>query len=435
MKTNNYIKLSVVQVRQLQNGIVFTGKMKFSQLNQVYKLTERREKTLDPFDNSPIDEAKVSNEFQRQLSIKKLKEIQHYLFEEIQQIAKKKSLGMFPSSVILYNRYYEIDDLVFDKGNESIADNDEVNLTESIIDKSYNSSLDCCFYIKDNNQQDLYTLYIPNNPNSTLIVDGQHRFFGTKMLFDSLNDKTMKAIVNDFEFIITYLVGFDIYEVGQIFATVNFNQKPVNRSLYYDIFGSAPQTDREGNLQNDIRLAHDLTVHLNNNQNSPIESMIKLLGKGYGLFSQAFFVFNMLRVFRTGIWNHYLIDYINQGNEYRDISKFMKSYFQALQECYPSAWPEKISKNNSLIYSSFSYEYILCKTTGLGAYFRLIKNIYPVVKDEPDKFKENIKKVFSKLDNESASVLFSKRGPYGGSGSEGLQDKLYKHLLSAYDLA
>ena len=131
----------------------------------------------------------------------------------------------------------------------------------------------------------------------------------------------------------------------------------------------------------------------------------------------------------------YLIDYINQGTEYRDISKFMKSYFQALQECYPSAWPEKISKNNSLVYSSFSYEYILCKTTGLGAYFRLIKNIYPIVKDEPDKFKENIKKVFSKLDNESATVLFSKRGSYGGSGSEGLQDKLYKYLLSAYDLA
>lgn len=435
MKPNKYIKLSVVQVRQLQNGIVFTGKMKFSQLNQVYKLTERREKTLDPFDNSPIDETKVSSEFQRQLSIKKLKEIQHYLFEEIQQIEKKKSLGMFPSSVILYNRSYEIDDLVFNKGNESIADNEEVNLTESIIEDSFSTELDCCFYIRDNKQEDLYTLYIPNNSNSTLIVDGQHRFFGTKMLFDSLNDNKMKEIVNNFEFIITYLVGFDIYEVGQIFATVNFNQKPVNRSLYYDIFGSAPQTDREGNLQNDIRLAHDLAVHLNNNQNSPIQSMIKLLGKGYGLFSQAFFVFNMLRVFRTGIWNHYLIDYINQGTDYRDIAKFMKSYFQALQECYPTAWPQKISKNNSLVYSSFSYEYILCKTTGLGAYFRLIRNIYPLVKDEPDKFKENIIKIFIKLDNESASSLFSKRGAYGGSGSEGLQDKLYKHLLSAYDLA
>jgi len=434
MINNNYIKLSVVQVRQLQNGIVFTGKMKFSQLNQVFKLTERREKTIDPFDNTPIDETKVSSEFQRQLSVKKLKEIQNYLFEEIKQIEKKKSLGMFPSSVILYNRSYEIDDLVFNGGNESVTDNEEVILSESLIEDSFNAALDCCFYIKDNKQEDLYNLYIPNNTNSTLIVDGQHRFFGTKMLFDGLNDRKMKEIVNDFEFIITYLVGFDIYEVGQIFATVNFNQKPVNRSLYYDIFGSAPQTDREGNLQNDIRLAHDLAVHLNNNQSSPINSMIKLLGKGYGLFSQAFFVFNMLRVFRTGIWNHFLIDYINQGNEYIDIAKFLKAYFQALQECYPTAWPEKINKNGSLVYSSFSYEYVLCKTTGLGAYFRLIRNIYPLVKIEPEKYKENIIKVFKKIDEKNAAKIFSKKGTFGGSGSEGLQDKLYRHLLSEYEL-
>lgn len=54
-------------------------------------------------------------------------------------------------------------------------------------------------------------------------------------------------------------------------------QKPVNRSIYYDIFGSAP-----GELS-EIKLAHDLTLHLNNNENSPIRGMIKLLGRGNGL--------------------------------------------------------------------------------------------------------------------------------------------------------
>lgn len=431
---NKYHILNVIEVRQLQNGIVFIGKIKFNQLIKIFKLTERKENIKDPFDNSTLTLTKKDEEFQRQLSDKKLREIQEYLQEEILQIEKGKSLGMFPSSVILYNRSYELDDLELKNKNEKLTDKDEVILTEEIISDSYKSDLDCCFYIPDEEDGNQYKLYIPDNPNTTLIVDGQHRFFGTKLLYNKLKDSNIKKIVEDFEFIITYLVGFDIYEVGQIFATVNFNQKPVNRSLYYDIFGSAPQTDREGNLQNDIRLAHDLVLHLNNNENSPINSMIKLLGKGYGMFSQAFFVFNMLRVFRTGIWNNYLIDYINNGKEYKNIAKFMKAYFQALQEAYPSSWPKKVQKGDKLVYSAYYYEYILCKTTGLGAFFRLIKYVYPVVKEDPERYESNILVIFNKIGDDQAKKLFSKTGEYGGSGSEGLQDKLFKHLLSLYGL-
>jgi DGQHR domain-containing protein len=439
MKNNldNFLKLNVVEVRQLQNGIIFTGKIKFNQLNKIFKLTERKENITDPFDNTVINLTQNDEQFQRQLSSKKLKEIQEYLKEEIAQIEKNKSLGMFPSSVILYNRAYELDDLKLDdlENNEiKLNEKDEVILTESIISNSYSENLDCCFYLPNNENGDLYTLYIPNNPNTTLIVDGQHRFFGTKLLYNSLKDENIKKIVGEFEYIITYLVGFDIYEVGQIFATVNFNQKPVNRSLYYDIFGSAPQTDREGNLQNEIRLAHDLALHLNNSETSPANGMIKLLGKGYGLFSQAFFVSNMLKVFKTGIWNKFLIDYINSGNEFRNIAKFMKSYFQALHEAYPSSWAEKVDKNGNLVYSAYYYPYVLCKTTGLGAYFRLIKYIFPLIGEDTEKFKEEILNIFKNISDDEAKELFSKSGPYGGAGSEGLQDKLFRHLYSRYDL-
>lgn len=430
---DKYIILNVVEVRQLQNGYVFTGKIKFKELNQIFKLTQRKESFNDPIDNTTISLAKEDKEFQRQLSDKKLREIQVYLKEEIQQIEKGKSLGMFPSSLILYNRSYELDDLNLAEQKELLNTNDEVILTEQIILNSYKSDLDCCFYLLDK-EPDIYKLYIPKNPKTTLIVDGQHRFFGTKLLYNSLPDGNNKTIVGDFEFIITYLVGFDIYEVGQIFATVNFNQKPVNRSLYYDIFGSAPQTDRDGNLQNDIRLAHDLALHLNNNETSPIKSMIKLLGKGYGMFSQAFFVEKMLRVFRNGIWDKFLIDYLNTGNEYKTIAKFMKAYLLALKEAYPSSWPERVSKNGEFVYSSYYYQYILCKTTGLGAFFRLIKFIYPKVENEPENYKENILAIFNKINDAEGKSLFAKTGDYGGSGSEGLQDKLFKYLLTKYEL-
>jgi hypothetical protein len=113
----------------------------------------------------------------------------------------------------------------------------------------------------------------------------------------------------------------------------------------------------------------------------------------------------------------------------------MKAYFFAIHEAYPSAWAQKVLKGNDLVYSSYYYQYILCKTTGLGAYFRLIRYIYPKVAEERNSYKENILKIFRKMSDDQAKTLFSKQGPYGGSGSEGLQDKLFKHLLSVYELS
>ncbi|HEX8278186.1 MAG TPA: hypothetical protein VF540_05800, partial [Segetibacter sp.] len=115
---DKYIVLNVVEVRQLQNGYVFTGKIKFKELNEIFKLTERQESVADPIDNSTITLSREDREFQRQLSDKKLREIQHYLKEEIQQLEKGKSLGMFPSSLILYNRAYELDDLKLEQIEE-----------------------------------------------------------------------------------------------------------------------------------------------------------------------------------------------------------------------------------------------------------------------------------------------------------------------------
>lgn len=422
----NYITLEMVRVSQLQSGIVFTGKMKFDQLNQIYKLTERKESVADPFGNSLLT---FGSEFQRQLSQKKLGEIESYLREEMKQRDLGKSLAMFPSSLILYNRAYEPDDINY--GNSS---NNEIPVNKNIIADSYTNTLDCCFYLPLNDSNDLYQLFIPKNKGITLIVDGQHRFIGTQRFYNSLSQED-RTLVDNFEFIVTYLVGFDLFEVGQIFATVNFNQKPVNRSLYYDIFGSAPQTDRDGKLQNDIRLAHDLALHLNNNETSPIKSMIKLLGKGYGLFSQAFFVDKIIRhVFKSKIWDAYITDYISGGNDYKVIAEFIKAYLYAIQDAYPSAWPSKVNKNGDSVYSSYDYKYILCKTTGLGAYFRLIKDIYPLVANDPDNFRINIYKIFNKINDDEANNLFAKTGEFGGAGSEGLQDRLYKNLLIKYNL-
>jgi len=406
MNVDNYFKINVFKIHQIPTGCVLVGKIKYIELLQVYKFTERQENYLDPFDSKSPNENPDDVEFQRHLQDKKTKEMVKYLKDNFEK--KEKSLGLFPSSLILALELYS---------------DYEGELNDSLMNNVYDAKLKQCFVNNEGTE-----LYIPKNKRIALVVDGQHRLYSTQKFFDSLYEKD-KKIIDDFEFPVTFLVGFDIYQVAQIFATVNFTQKPVNRSIYYDIFGSIP-----GELS-DIKLAHDLALYLNNNSNSPVKKMIKLLGRGYGLFSQAFFVKKMLIHFKKGgVWAKIYSDYLRGGKDYRKIPNFMKIYLDCIKEEYSECWPEMVEAQGELIYNpydkQYKYEYILCKPVGIGAFFRLINEIYPLVKDLSNlEMKKEINKILTKISIKQAKELFSITGIYGKSSSEGLVTRLYKEQL------
>ncbi len=409
MSIENYLKINVMPVHQTQTGLVFLGKISFEQLLIIHRLTERMENWLaDPFaEQRRLDIKKNDEEFQRQLSPRKLNKIIEFLSRGLENYKKGESVDLFPTSIIL-----------------AIAHNEEYDsatLEEQQLRGLYSKDLTSCFISSDKSN-----IFIPANEGIALIVDGQHRFYGAKKLYDSLPPGEDKEFLKKIEFIATFLVGFDIYELGKVFATVNFEQKPVNRSLYYDIFGSIPETER-----NDIKLAHDLALHLNNSELSPVQGMIKMLGKGQGLFSQAFFVENMLIHFKEkGVWEKIYTDYLLGGKEYRKIPVFMRSYLNSIKRVFNHAWPVPVVENGKNVYSVFHYDYVLCKTTGMGALFRLIKDIYPLLKEEADaqKMEERIVGILGQIKSEEARRIFSKGGDFGGAGSLGLQQKLYKFL-------
>lgn len=402
----NYYILDVAQISQLKSGTgaVFTGKLSFEELLTIHRLTERKESLEDPFGKKIINYQKEEDEeFQRHLSEKKLNEIKRYLIEEINN--PQSSISVFPSSLII---------------SLDINENNSEDLTEQKIAQYYTDDLDSCFVTNSGNFK---KLYIPKNKRICLIVDGQHRFYGLKKYFDDLKIETDKKKVYNFEFITTILLGFDSYQVSQVFANVNFHQKPVNRSLYYDIFGAS------SNDKNEIQLAHYLVLHLQNNEDSPLKNMIKLLGKGYGLFSQAFFVEKVLiHYYSGGVWESLYEDFKNNGKTFLKIPTFIKLYFNSIREHYPDCWPEKVERDGELVYSSFAYDYILCKTTGMGAFLRLIKDIYPRTENINTNSKAELDKIFGNISASEAEQLFSKNGDFGGGGSEGLQLRLYKFL-------
>jgi DGQHR domain-containing protein len=412
MKADNYFQINVIGIKQIQTGLVLLGKLKFGELSEIHRLTERKESIYDPFGVNPIKVEKEDEEFQRQLNANKLKKISTYLRQNLELFKEGKSLGLFPTSIIValdYDYDYEPDDL-----------------NDDFLDQAYSTELSNCFINKEGTK-----LFIPINKRVALIVDGQHRFYGVKELCDTLEDAKEKETINNFEFATTFLIGFDIYQLGQVFATVNFTQKPVNRSLYYDIFGSIPDTEK-----NDIKLAHDLALHLNNSEKSPIKGMIKMLGKGYGLFSQSFFVEKILIHFKSsGVWEKIYSDYIRGGDSYRKLPIFMRIYLNSIKEAYSSTWPNHVEKNGKHIYSSYNYNFVLCKTTGMGAFFRLIKDIYPRVEElSEEDMRSKILEIFNKISEEESKSLFSKEGDFGQGAGEGLQKKLYERLKSMLDL-
>ena len=410
---NNFIKISALEVLQLnsKSGAVYTGRVSFRELLTIHRLTERKESLIDPFGelNNPI-KFDDDEEFQRHLNNSKLNDLNKFLNKEFEE---ENQNIIFPSSVIL---------------SLDLNENNSTDLSESEIEKLYTQNLSSCFVL---NKDGINTIYIPKTKRICLIVDGQHRFYGLKKFYESINDTNKKEKILNFQFVATILLGYDTFQVAEVFANVNFNQKPVNKSLYYDIFGSSVKK------KNEIQLAHFTALHMQNNEESPLNGMIKLLGKGYGLFSQAFFVEKLLIHFKgKGVWTDLYDNYINNGEEFLIIPTFLNAYFKAIKTLYNDAWPKKVERDGKEVYSAYKYDYILCKTTGMGAYFRLIKDVFPLVKDfnNEDEIFDKCYSIFNKLSKEDAKELFSKSGEFGQGGSEGFQVRLYKELKYTYEL-
>ena len=418
MKNNKY---KIVELDQLTSNKVLIATIPFNQLIKKTKFTVRELPVGDILNN---DNFENKNEYyQRLRNDDRTKEIAGFILKNIaNRYANKNSyIGLFPSAIIL--SYNSSDLLSADEYYKSLED-DQLDEKGIFIDDNY--------------------IIIPDSREG-LIVDGQHRLAGFQLLHELANNKKIKVgrkileeaypgleysyvieQIEKYSFPCTILLDFDLWEQGRVFANVNFKQKPVNRSLYYDIFGSFPDPDK-----NDIYIAHHYTVYLNNNPTSPLKGKIKLHGVGQGIFSQAFFVEALLETFKKGhAFNFIVYEYATTNKINETILKFFKIYFSAISEVFKDYWPQ--SNENT----SRSYHSVLLKTNSLGALIKLSEVIYKdlvlVFTDldtaSDDELKEVIiKKYLTKISDKGAEY-FSSNSAYARGGSKGLQTELFQKL-------
>jgi DGQHR domain-containing protein len=289
-----------------------------------------------------------------------------------------------------------------------------------------NSAVDSVIY---NNQ-----LYI--NPNRKdkifFIVDGQHRLAGIKE-FTKIN--LFSASKQEISIYLTLLVNYDLSMQAQVFANINFKVKPVNKSLYYDIFGSLPDE------YNELTFAHMLVKRIN--KDSEIGGLIKMLGTGSGTVSLAFMVETIVdelinkksheKPSLYDICQLYMKDQEKFKEKYGKLGKLFVEYFKIIKEELPNTFPKKESNGE---YKSSSYDSILMKTTGVFSLLKLLNHIdikgileQNQTDDEMKKsFVEKLRPILTVL-KENEKVFFSKEeSEYASGGSRSLQQKLYKAI-------
>ncbi len=126
---------------------------------------------------------------------------------------------------------------------------------------------------------------LPRNTSSAVILDGQHRVAALRYMETDIR--------NEYQLLVAFLVGIPFYQQAELFAVINGKQKPVNRSIIYDLFGYAPLVgDKDQQLYEGFmavaRFCSRVTRILNRVPESPWQHKIKMRGPGdEGIISQA----------------------------------------------------------------------------------------------------------------------------------------------------
>jgi len=173
-------------------------------------------------------------------------------------------------------------------------------------------------------------------PNSAQIIDGQHRLAGIKAAIDE------RSSIAELELAVAIYENLTTRECADIFLSINTEQKPVARSLVFDLYGLAS----EPLIDPAALRARDIATFLNETQESPFFDQIKFPGaptrKGGIALSTVVTSIKPL-VEDRGVFEQVGI------YEFEIQKQIVLNFFTALKQKYEREWE---SKSNAFQYAS-----------------------------------------------------------------------------------
>lgn len=339
-------------------------------------------------------------DFQRDPNDDRINKISKFLMEE--------EYSFFPNTIIANC------DLINDFKDFSITEESTEEDFSSIPDKPAFLS----FLKKDMYQK--YVLYIPYQRDSVLVIDGQHRLEGLK--------QTSSELQKEFDLIIAFVIGFDRSIIAKQFYTINYEQKPVNKSLLYQLTGEfSREIDEVSFLHNVVKLLNELP-------DSPFHGRIKMLGitpknhpadTRYLLsISQAFLIDSMIRFVsdkaRNTLYPPIFLPYYKNQSQHIFIVRIVARFFTAVKLIKPEWANPDVS--------------ILSKGMGVAALLKVLNFIFPKMLNDKlggdwNRINEVSVQDYGEMLVGLENVDFSNDGPFGKAGSAGNVVKIKNVIL------
>jgi DGQHR domain-containing protein len=168
-------------------------------------------------------------------------------------------------------------------------------------------------------------LHIPHLPRIAQIIDGQHRVIGLSVAIGK------KPSLAELQLPVSLYTGLSTKECADIFLSINTEQKPVHRSLVFDLYSLAsdyvvdPAALRAG----------DLSSELNEDNSSPYLGYIKFPGapkgqKGLALSTVVSAVKPLVE--ERGVFEQVGLSQLQMQ------SQFLINFFNVLRKAYGAEW-------------------------------------------------------------------------------------------------
>ena len=206
------------------------------------------------------------------------------------------------------------------------------------------------------------------------IVDGQHRLEGLKE----------SGVIGNFELLVSFVFDTDPSKDAFLFSIINGNQKPVSRSLIYDLYGLSRSRTVEKTCNKIMRALNGENFDIK----SELSGKIKMLGykdefSQNGIVSQAAMIKNLMKLI-TDKSERDNID-IEFGRELEQLDSrkyiFRKNFVEGNDELiiqenidFFNAWMKKL-KEEKESYELNEYE-LFEKTIGFSVSYRIFRILY-----------------------------------------------------------
>jgi DGQHR domain-containing protein len=182
------------------------------------------------------------------------------------------------------------------------------------------------------------TISIPFDGHSAQILDGQHRIAGLAAAIE------VNTSIGETEILVSLCIGLDTPQAAKIFLNINSEQKPVPKSLIYDLFGEAVDDKDHA-----INRAVDIINYLNETEVSPFFNRVKFPGsaRGTGLIDLAIMTNAMKSHLEPGGAFSSL-----KLNEIEMQKKIIENFYLAIKKTYSKAGIWAKSNENPFLKSA-----------------------------------------------------------------------------------